>query len=209
MDYYTGLEEEDRALDERVALLSPTMRRLLAGDAIPTLAQQCAEKHGLSEMMRRGIEIEAALILMHLEPVDQYGANLVSEHLIPVEAALDIEHTLREHIFTPLMSELGTSDEIADGDDAGSSPVVSEATRDTRTPAITTAPHVPVARVMPQTPAAVPHNPKASTELPNALLQNLKASLMHGGPEEPLEGTNPAPSYNAILNTKPPAPPTT
>jgi hypothetical protein len=68
-------------------------------------------------------------------------------------------------------------------------------------------PHVPVARVMPQSPEAVQNDPRASTELPNALLQNLKASLMHSAPEEPLPGTNPPPAYNAMLDPKPPAPP--
>ncbi|MFM2374066.1 MAG: hypothetical protein RLZZ234_61 [Candidatus Parcubacteria bacterium] len=77
-------------------------------------------------------------------------------------------------------------------------------------PAPTPTPHIPASRVMPQSTGevAAPHDPKGTTALPNALLQNLKASLMHGGaPEEPLEGTGPKASYHSMLDQtpKPPA----
>jgi hypothetical protein len=72
-------------------------------------------------------------------------------------------------------------------------------------------PHIAPTRVMPQSAAQVPApmNPQGTTELPNALLQNLKASLMHGGAvvePEPLEGTGPKASYTTMLSTTPKPP---
>jgi hypothetical protein len=67
--------------------------------------------------------------------------------------------------------------------------------------------HIQPSRVMPQNAAEVAHDPKGKTELPNALLQNLKASLMHGGaPEEPLDGTGPKAAYTTMLNSIPKPP---
>jgi hypothetical protein len=69
-------------------------------------------------------------------------------------------------------------------------------------PIHSTTPHIQPSRVMPQSAAEVAHDPKGTTELPNALLQNLKASLMHGGaPEEPLDGTGPKAAYTTMLNS--------
>lgn len=241
MDYHTGIAELDQGLDERFEILSPTMRHLLKGDAIPSLVQTLAERFQLTEDMRVGTENEIVFILMHLEPVDDFAANLVTEYLVPPEAALEIEKEVTEKLFAPLMNELGHSSEL-ETTDVAPAPIVPPAVTETAPPPIQTspatpvpqitpvpnptpAPHVPVARVMPHSQAEAQHDPRASTELPNALLQNLKASLMHdapgfqgadatmkrkypgGIPEEPLEGTNPTPSYNAILSPKTTTPP--
>jgi hypothetical protein len=84
-------------------------------------------------------------------------------------------------------------------------------TKEAPTPHPAPTPHIPPSRVMPQSEAQVPApvNPQGTTELPNALLQNLKASLMHGGAvvePEPLEGTGPKASYTTMLGTTPKPP---
>jgi hypothetical protein len=62
---------------------------------------------------------------------------------------------------------------------------------------------VPVSRVMPHNASEAA---QASTELPNALLKNLKATLMHGTTQQSAPPTPPettaTPSYGALLDTK-------
>ncbi len=220
MDYHTDIPEIDSVIDARMEILSPTVRHLLNGDAVPTLASALATQYALTEEMQSGIEREISLILMYMEPVDTFATNLMTEYLVPPEVAIEIEREVTAKLFAPLISELGHSSEIVQDSEVPLAsmtpeapvtlpPVPSQPPVVMQTPAPTPAPHVPVARVMPHSQAEAVHDPRTSTELPNALLQNLKASLMHSVPEEPLEGTNPAPSYNAILGPKPTTPPTT
>lgn len=207
MDYHTGIPEMDEGLDARFEILSSTVRHLLQGDSIPNLATELARHFELTDDMRDGIETSIALILMYIEPVDEFAANLMTEYLVPPEAAIEIDKEVNAKLFAPLMNELGHSSKFAAQEGGSTVTEVPNALQAVVQPAPATAPHVPVARVMPHSAEEAQRDPRASTELPNALLQNLKASLMHSVPEEPLEGTNPAPSYNAILDQKPPAPP--
>jgi hypothetical protein len=64
----------------------------------------------------------------------------------------------------------------------------------------------PIGRVMPKEEgqSGFIQDPRAETELPNALLKNLKASLMHSGSEP--EATNPLPSYNTLIPKTPTLP---
>lgn len=198
----------DKELDERFAILSPTVRQLLSGDSIPTLAGSLAEKHGLDEEMRNGIETEIALILMYIEPYDDFGSTLMTEYLVPPEAALDIEKEVTSTLFTPLISELGKRSDLPDDEDhvtAEEAATIAE----TETPIILKKPITLPTTEAPPSPAPQPIPamrvmPQNVTELPSSLLHNLKASLAHSEPLPPyVEQPTPKASYNSLLETTP------
>lgn len=230
MDYKTGIEEIDKQLDERFAVLSPTVRQLLTGAAIPQLAETLAKKFGLDDEMQSGIENEIALVLMYMEPVDDFGATLMSEYFIAPEIALEIEKEITARLFTPIMSELGKNSELTS--DAPSAvpekqiPVV-PVTAIPPSPSPPLPPPsppvvMPTPVIVPSTPLAAPASvpamrvmPKNEAELPSSLLHSLRSTLAHDAPTlAPYQDVpTPKAAYNSILETKPtttpnpPAPP--
>ena len=200
----------DRELDLRFAILSPTVRQLLSGDAIPTLADTLAKQHGLDEGMKDGVENEIALILMYLEPVDDFATTLMSEYLVPPESALEIEKEVTARLFTPIMHELGKSAELEDV--TAPTPSVLVPNLSSNPPAVSVGvPISPVSNPTQPPPTPIPQvrvMPKNEAELLSSLLHNLKASLAHGTEEEPyVEQPTPKASYNSLLDTKPPTSP--
>jgi hypothetical protein len=215
MDYKTGNAELDKELDERFAILSPTVRQLMSGDSISNMAHDFAVRYNLDDEAEAGIANEIMLVLMYLEPVEDFGGILMSEYLIAPEIALDIEKEAGEKIFSPLRSELGSikdlPPETAEVENGVPLPPTAalEVTPITSLPSIpapvsapTPAPATPIPPPpTPTTLAASRVMPKNDTELPGALLQNLKASLAHDavgtayGDEQV-----PKPSYGAILD---------
>lgn len=226
MDYKTGNAELDKELDERFAILSPTVRQLISGDSIPNVAHGFAVRYGFDDEVEAGVANEIALVLMYLEPVEDFGAMLMSEYLISPEIALEIEKEVGEKIFAPLRGELGsvkdlppeeTGEEAAVPTAVPEPVVVTPITSLPSTPAfISEVAPVPVATSLPSTvastPVPVPPSaptslapsrvmPKNETELPGTLLQNLKASLAHEGAGVAyVEEETPKPSYGAILD---------
>lgn len=198
MDYKTGNAELDKELDERFAILSPTVRQLISGESIPTLAHGFAEHFGLDDEMEAGVANEIVLVLMYLEPVEEFGATLMSEYLISPEIALDIEKEVGEKIFTPLKGELGSvkdlpPEEVAEI--AAPEPIVITPITSLPSTPVPAQVALPASRVM----------PKNETELPGSLLQNLKASLAHDAAGVAyVEEETPKPSYGAILDTDAP-----
>lgn len=203
MDYKTGNPELDKELDERFAILSPTVRQLISGDSIPNMAHDFAVRYGLDDDMEAGIADEISLVLMYLEPVEDFGSMLMSEYLIAPEIALEIEKEMGEKIFVPLIGELGSVKDLPPEDDETSNtppvpitviPITSLPS--TSAPQLASTPiptSLPVSRVM----------PKNETELPGSLLQNLKASLAHDTAGVAyVDEQTPKPSYGAILDTE-------
>ena len=215
MDYKTGNAELDKELDERFAILSPTVRQLISGDSIPNMAHGFAVHFGLDDEAEAGVANEILLVLMYLEPVEDFAATLMSEYLISPEIALEIEKEVGEKIFTPLKGELGSIKDLPPEEASGEDVRIAVATEPVEVAPITSLPSTPtpaptvppaptfVATPVPST-TSLPASrvmPKNETELPGALLQNLKASLAHDavgiayGDEQV-----PKPSYGAILD---------
>ncbi len=203
MDYKTGNAELDKELDERFAILSPTVRQLISGESIPTLAHGFAEHFGLDDEMEAGVANEIVLVLMYLEPVEEFGATLMSEYLITPEVALEIEKEVGEKIFAPLRSELGSVKDLPPEEVVEEGTVPAAAPEPIVVTPITSLPSTPVPAQV-----ALPASrvmPKNETELPGSLLQNLKASLAHDAAGVAyVEEETPKPSYGAILDTDAP-----
>ena len=197
----------DKELDLRFAILSPTVRQLLSGDSVPNLAGTLARKYALDEEMQSGIETEIALILMYIEPVDDFSATLMSEYLVPPEAALEIEKEVTATLFTPLMSELGKSSElVSEIEETLPIQVAQVAPMTAVTQPVQTSGAIPQTQ-LPPSPQSVPAMrvmPQNVAELPSSLLHNLKASLAHSEPLPPyIEQPTPKASYNSLLETTP------
>lgn len=208
MDYKTGNADLDKELDERFAILSPTVRQLITGDSIPNMAHGFAQRYNLDDEAEAGVANEIVLVLMYLEPVEDFGGMLMSEHLIAPEIALDIEKEVGEKIFAPLRNELGSAKDLppeAESSDADAGDVAPPApTTPIEVTPITTLPSIP-----PPPPVAPPAStlqssrvmPKNETELPGSLLQNLKTSLAHDAAGVAyVDEQTPKPSYGAILD---------
>ena len=208
MDYKTGNEELDKELDERFAILSPTVRQLISGESISNMAHGFAQRYNLDDEAEAGIANEIVLVLMYLEPVEDFGGMLMSEHLIAPEIALEIEKEVGEKIFTPLRSELGSAKDLPPEEES-SDVEVDDSTPPAPTAPIDVTPITSLPTIPPPPPVAPPAStlqssrvmPKNETELSGSLLQNLKTSLAHDAAGVAyVDEQTPKPSYGAILD---------
>jgi hypothetical protein len=180
--------QEQRQLAYRGA--PEEVRELYGSEVLGTALQSTASKLGNNYKNFVGIIGD---IVLGLEQTSAAYTALTSHYGLSDTEARNILKIIEQDVKSPLLNFSSSEQKtIVPG---------------TSSPTATIQPHLTPSRVMPQSAAEVAHDPKGATELPNALLQNLKASLMHGGaPEEPLDGTGPKAAYTTMLNS-PPKPP--
>ncbi len=194
-------EERERAYASASEARRDLYGNILLGEALSTVSS------GLGNNYRDFVGVIGDIIL-GLEPQESAYKTLTTRYALSDLEARKVIDVIVNKVPSELLT-LGANNVLTEQRPTAAPLASTSATPMTSTPPSSpiAAPHVPVARVMPHSASEAQHDPRASTELPNALLQNLKASLMHSVPEEPLEGTNPAPSYNAMLGPKPPMSP--